>query len=53
MLTTTMSMLHTHDALKRLVPRPGDTLVTAQSRPILTMLGARPCSLRPCRALRV
>ena len=33
-----MSMHHTHDAIRKHIPAPGDVLVTSQSKPILTFL---------------
>ena len=38
LLKTFMSMHHTHDAIRKHIPAPGDVLVTAQSKPILTFL---------------
>ena len=37
-LSEFMSMEHTRAALRKLIPRPGDTLVTNHRQPILTML---------------
>lgn len=46
-----MSMHHTHDAIRKHIPAPGDVLVTSQSKPILTLLGAsRPA---PCACNQV
>jgi uncharacterized protein YcgI (DUF1989 family) len=37
-LITFMSMHHSHDAIRKHIPAPGDVLVTSQSKPILALL---------------
>ena len=38
LLRNFMSMHHTHDSIRKHIPQPGDVLVTAQRKPILTFL---------------
>ena len=52
LLKTFMSMHHTHDAIRKHIPAPGDVLVTSQSKPILTLLGA-PQPANPARPSRL